>query len=115
MKQADRDNEQLGIILRYCDRLNESINRFGNSYAIFLEDIPFQDSCSLCLIQIGEAVNRLSEYFKKEHPEIEWQRIYGMRCHLVHGYEMFDVEIAWDSIEKDIPSLKEFCESHFIE
>ena len=90
MRQADRDNDQLGIILRYCNRLDESLKRFGNSYAIFQEDIPFQDSCSLCLIQIGEAVNRLSDEFKELHPEIEWQRIYGMRCHLVHGYEMFD-------------------------
>lgn len=55
MRQADRDNDQLGIILRYCNRLDESLKRFGNSYAIFQEDIPFQDSCSLCLIQIGEA------------------------------------------------------------
>ena len=54
-----------------------------------------------------DMIHRLSENFKKEHPEIEWQRIYGMRCHLVHGYEIFDAEIAWDSIEKDIPSLKE--------
>ncbi len=67
----------------------------------------------MCLIQIGEATARLSDGFKEKHPEIDWRRIYGMRCHLVHGYEMFDAEIAWDAIEKIIPPLREFCETHF--
>lgn len=114
MLQAERDNDQLGIILRYCERLDMAVDRFGNSYEAFAADIPFQDSCSLCLIQIGEAVNRISAEFKDVHPEVEWARIYGMRNHLVHGYEMFDAEIAWDSIEHDIPPLREFCETHFI-
>ena len=69
----------------------------------------FQDSCSLCIIQIGEAVNRLSEGFCEEHPEIDRRRIYGMRCHLVRGYEMFDAEIIWDAIERCIPPLRAFC------
>lgn len=113
MRPAERDNDQLGIILRYCERLDASLERFGRSYEAFAEDIPFQDSCSLCLIQVGEAVGRLSDEFKRAHPEVEWRRIYGMRCHLVHGYEMFDAEIAWDAIEHDIPALRAFCEEHF--
>lgn len=113
MRQADRDNDQLGIIVRYCERLNASLERFGASFDTFAHDVPFQDSCALCLIQIGEATARLSDEFKAEHPEIDWRRIYGMRCHLVHGYEMFDAEIAWDAIERCIPPLQEFCETHF--
>lgn len=113
MRQAERDNDQLGIILNYCERLRASLDRFGESFELFSCDIPFQDSCALCLIQIGEAVHRLSDDFKRVHPEIEWRRIYGIRCHLVHGYEMFDAEIAWDAIENEIPSLKLFCERYF--
>lgn len=112
MKRDERDIEQLYIILRYCDRLELAQTRFGNSYEEFCTDVPFQDSCSLCLIQIGEAVNRLSDEFCNGHPEIEWQRIYGMRCHLVHGYEMFDAEIVWDAICTHIPPLRTFCKEH---
>lgn len=115
MRQAERDNDQLGVILRYCDRLEASFAHFGRSFEAFRQDAPFQDSCSLCLIQIGEAVNRLSEDFRASHPQIEWQRIYGMRCHLVHGYEMFDAEIVWDALEHEVPILREFCEERFIE
>ena len=55
-------------------------------------------------------MNRLSESFVAAHPEIEWDRVYGMRCHLVHGYEMFDAEIVWDAIMRCIPPLRAFCE-----
>ena len=109
MKQAERDRDQLYTILRYCTRLDEAVMRFGSSYESFESDSVFQDSCALCIIQIGEAVNRLSDEFVTAHPEIDWSRIYGMRCHLVHGYEMFDAEIVWDAIEHCIPPLHTFC------
>ena len=110
MKQDERDFEQLHAIVRYCERMELAQERFGDSFEEFTQVIPFQDSCSLCLIQIGEAVNRLSEDFRNAHPEIDWSRIYGMRCHLVHGYEMFDAEIVWDAIQTYIPPLRAFCE-----
>ena len=110
MRQTERDIDQLFVIRRYCDRLDKALNRFGATYDAFVDDTVFQDSCSLCIIQIGEAVNRLSERFVLSHPEIDWSRIYGMRCHLVHGYEMFDSEIVWDAIEHCIPPLRAFCE-----
>ncbi len=115
MDPQERDNDQLGVILHYCDRLEAARKFFGDSFEKFCEVTPYQDSCSLCIIQIGEAVNRLSEDFRNSHGEIAWSKIYGMRCHLVHGYEMFDAEIAWDAIENYIPELKEFCQEHFEE
>lgn len=113
MLPEERDNEQLGIILKYCGRLSQALDRFGGSYDVFEADAPFQDSCSLCLIQIGEAVNRLSDGFIASHPEIPWSKIYGMRCHLVHGYETFDAEIVWDAIQNYIPDVQAFCDRHF--
>lgn len=110
MRQAERDIDQLFVIRRYCDRLEEALARFGTSYEAFAADTVFQDCCSLCIIQIGEAVHRLSDAFVLAHPEIDWNRIYGMRCHLVHGYEMFDAEIVWDAVEHCIPPLRAFCE-----
>ncbi|WP_165246998.1 HepT-like ribonuclease domain-containing protein [Adlercreutzia sp. ZJ141] len=115
MDQHERDIEQLHTILRYCERLEVAKAHFEDSFDRFQDTEPFQDSCSLCLIQIGEAVNRLSEAFCESHPEIPWSKIYGMRCHLVHGYEMFDAEIAWDAIQSHIPPLRAFCEERVCE
>lgn len=110
MRQDERDEEQLCIILRYCERLSRTQELFGKSYVDFCKSEPYQDACSLCLIQIGGAVNRLGDEYREAHPQIEWSKIYGMRNHLVHGYGMFDCEIAWDAIENHVPSLREFCE-----
>ena len=115
MRQAERDEEQLKVIFRYCCRADSILERFESSYESFLVDEVFQDSCSLCLIQIGEAVNRLSEEFKLTHPEIPWSRIYGMRCHLVHGYDAFDSEIVWDALANEVPTVKAFCKKHGVE
>lgn len=110
MRQDERDVEQLHAILRYCRRLDEAVARFGGDYGVFSQDTVFQDSCSLNIIRIGEAVHRLSDDFTARHPEMDWRRIYGMRCHLVHGYAMFDAEIVWDAIENCMSPLREFCE-----
>ena len=39
------------------------------------------------LYNIGEQVYYLSEDFKKDHPEIPWTKIAGLRHRLVHHYE----------------------------
>lgn len=114
MQQAERDNDQLGLILHYCQRLVVNRSHFQDDFATFQGSAPFQDSCALCLIQIGEAVHRLSDEFKGAHAQIDWHAIYGMRCHLVHGYDSFDAEIAWDAMENYIPPLRSFCEEHFL-
>lgn len=110
MNREERDRDQLYVIVHYCDRLEKALDHFGPTYAVFEANTVFQDSCSLCIIQIGEAVHRLSSEFTQAHPEIEWNRIYGMRCRLVHGYDMFDADIVWDAIERCIPPLRAFCE-----
>lgn len=110
MLQADRDIEQLRLIAGYCKRLDRTLEFFGDDEGSFFKQTPFQDSCALVLIQIGEAVNRLSDDFKDSHPQISWHSIYGMRNHLVHAYGLFDKEVCWDAIHNDVPALKSFCE-----
>jgi uncharacterized protein with HEPN domain len=55
---------------------------------------------------LGEACCSMSETFKKQHPEMEWAKIRGMRNILVHGYFGIDLDIVWAVIEKDLPVLK---------
>lgn len=110
MPQADRDIEQLQLIVDYCCRLVQALEFFGDDEGKFLNQTPFQDCCALCLIQIGEAVNRISDSFKDAHPQISWHSIYGMRNHLMHAYGLFDTEICWEAIHDDVPVLRHFCE-----
>jgi uncharacterized protein with HEPN domain len=55
---------------------------------------------------IGEAVKQVPEAIRQLHPEIPWKAIAGMRDLLVHAYWSLDLNIVWQVIEDDLPSLK---------
>jgi uncharacterized protein with HEPN domain len=59
---------------------------------------------------IGEAANKISEPYKKSHPEIPFKPIVSMRNRLVHQY--FDIipSKVWDVVQKDIPELIKLLE-----
>ena len=54
---------------------------------------------------IGEAAYRLSDESRGEFPRIPWQDIIGMRHRLVHAYFEINIEILWQTINKDLPEL----------
>jgi uncharacterized protein with HEPN domain len=55
---------------------------------------------------LGESAAKLSEQLKDKHPELPWRNIIGMRNILIHGYFLIDLDIVWQTVEKDIPVLK---------
>jgi uncharacterized protein with HEPN domain len=56
---------------------------------------------------LGEAANRVSQDSRERFPDIPWLQIGGMRNRLIHGYDENDLEILWDSVKHDLPSLIE--------
>ncbi len=76
------------------------------TYDAFLEDEKTQDAIMFNLIIMGEAANRISEEFQDKHPEIPWSSIIGTRNVIVHGYDQVKLQIVWDIIHKDLPTLK---------
>ena len=45
------------------------------------------------LLQItGEAARRVSDRFRRDHPEIAWAQIIGLRNRLIHGYDTVDLD-----------------------
>ena len=55
---------------------------------------------------IGEAVRKLSDSMRNNHPEIPWPQIITMRNVLVHDYFGLDLQEVWMAVERDIPDLK---------
>src|SRR3989344_9125594 len=55
---------------------------------------------------IGEAVKNIPSSFRDKHPEIQWNKIAGMRDVIIHGYFSIDLDAVWNAIESDLPKLK---------
>lgn len=77
----------------------------GMSYDDFNSDEKTLYAVIRCIEVIGEAVKRLPEDFRDSNPEIPWKAMAGMRDRLIHGYDIVDNEIVWNTITKTIPSL----------
>jgi len=55
---------------------------------------------------VGEAVTRVPDEYKTEHPNIEWHKATGTRNRLIHGYDKINLEIVWATAKDDMPILK---------
>ena len=54
---------------------------------------------------VGEAAYRVSEESRKANPEIPWTKVIGMRNRLIHGYDVIDYGLLWDTVTTDLQPL----------
>jgi uncharacterized protein with HEPN domain len=83
----------------------------GIKFEEFIKNEVLKRACSRSLEIIGEAIKNLSPDFKKQHKEIEWKKIAGLRDKMIHGYFGVNWDIVWDVIRNQIPKLKEQVEN----
>jgi uncharacterized protein with HEPN domain len=76
------------------------------SFEEFIANKMVQDAVVRQLEIIGEASRSLSEDFCRFHPEVPWSQIVGMRNRIAHDYLNVDMEIVWDIVSHDLPTLK---------
>ena len=77
----------------------------GMSFTDFQSDQKTKFAVVRCVEVIGEAVKRIPESFREQHPDIPWKAMAGMRDRLIHGYDVVDDEIVWNTVSHTIPSL----------
>ncbi len=77
----------------------------GMTKESFLDDVKTQSSVLYQLAVIGEAVKRLSQEFRTQHPDVPWQLIAGMRDHIIHGYDVVDWDEVWKTATRDVSDL----------
>ena len=89
--------------LEYCS----GVTREG-----FLQSRMLQEACVFNVLQIGELAARAIEYgIDREHPDIPWRQMRGMRNRLVHDYEGIRLDVVWETIHDDVPQLLTLLES----
>lgn len=52
-------------MLKYCNDIDSLLVRFNIDFERYKTDISFQYACNMCIIQIGELANRLSDEMKE--------------------------------------------------
>lgn len=110
MKPLDRNASILEHIISYCDQIQQTVERFGDDYALFESDPIYRNAAALCILQIGELVGKLTDDFREQHAAVPWRQIKAMRNIVAHSYGSVDPETTWEIITSDIPDLKQYCQ-----
>ncbi len=110
MAHSERDFVILQHMIAYCDDIARAMRRFGSDYEAFKADKDYRNACAMCILQIGELVGHLSPEFRETHTRMPWNEIKAMRNIVVHAYGSVSVQMTWETIERDIPLLMEYCE-----
>ena len=63
------------------------------SFEVYLEDVLVRSAVERQFEILGEAARRISEGFRQIHPQIDWQRIIGLRNIVSHRYDEVNQEV----------------------
>jgi len=75
------DLQRIQHIKQYCDDIVGFVKQFGD-YHQFITDRAYHSAVSMCILQIGELSNGLSNEFREETKErMQWGLIRGMICY----------------------------------
>ena len=80
------------------------------SYDQFSNNEVIKDAIVRNIEIIGEAANRLDDKWIYSHPEFPTRDAITMRNKLIHDYDFVNFDIVWETIQTDIPNLKNLCE-----
>ena len=96
-------------ILDAIQRIDEYLT--GLTFEGFSKDTKTVDAVIRNFAVIGEAAKHVPTSVKKEHPEIAWKRMSGMRDKIIHEYFGVDTRILWDASKIDLQATKPLLES----
>lgn len=92
--------------MKIIEDINFVINKTdGITIEEFSKDDVLNCAVSFKFIQISENAKQLPEGLVKEYPQIPWKKINGLRNRIVHDYGNVQLDIIYNTVEKDLPTL----------
>lgn len=73
----------------------------------FLKDEKLKRALGMTVINIGELIKNVTEEIRKEHPNIPWKAVAGMRDITAHKYQTLRMEDVYTTVKEDFVTLKE--------
>ncbi|EPE97995.1 HepT-like ribonuclease domain-containing protein [Rhizobium grahamii] len=100
-------------LVEYVDRMQEAAEQARTltddmTESAFLTDVRTQLAVTMSLVLLGEAAARIGMShpdFIRDHPELPWSKIKGMRNLIVHGYYCADLSAIWGTVRRDLADL----------
>jgi len=83
----------------------------GITFDEFVKDAKTVRAVIRCIEVIGEAASKISLEFRKNCPDVPWQKTIGMRNRLIHVYFDIDYNIIWQTVKENLPPLIEQLQS----
>lgn len=103
MGPEDRDAAYLWDMREHARESHEFVRRiaFGRLQKDSMRRLALERTLELA----GEAARRVSEKFRKEHPQIDWRGLIGQRNVIADDYGEIDHRRLYDAARLKIPAL----------
>ena len=99
-------NSQRAYLLHTLDAIDAVIEYTQDGRDAFFADRKTQDAVIRNIEVLGQAVKGLSAETRARDDSIPRRQIAGMRDKLIHEYFGVDLNLVWDVVERELPTLR---------
>jgi len=103
------DVEKLLFVLEKINDAIEYKNSFSSIEELLNSKMGF-DAVSMCILQVGETLNKLSKTTIQNYPSLPIKESYLTRNYIAHDYEGIDKMILETILREYFPKLKDDIE-----
>ena len=88
------------------DHANEAVDLLGNVTEQELrKDRTIQLALTRLVEILGEAASKVPQGTRDQYLQLPWHQAISMRNILIHGYDVLEYAIIWDTVRNNLPPL----------
>jgi uncharacterized protein with HEPN domain len=78
----------------------------GMDFDLFCQDTKTIFAVTRAIQIVGEAVKKIPDNIRQQHPQIPWKDVAKMRDKVTHQYFAVKLDVVWDTVQQDFPLLQ---------